>query len=73
MSTFKSEKQILADLKEENKQAKIKLSAMSKCIESFIKDFEGDYMMPNGDIVDNPSTLLMTNYEMFKNLKNIIK
>ena len=39
-------------------------------INSFISDFEGDYVMPNGEIVDNPTNLLVVNYESAKSLIN---
>lgn len=37
-----------------------------KAIEGFISDFEGDYVMPDGRIVDNPNNLLLANYEVMK-------
>jgi hypothetical protein len=41
-----------------------------KFMKSFIKDFEGDYVMADGRIVDNPNNLLLINYE---NAKEVIK
>ena len=37
-------------------------------VNSFIKDFEGDYVIADGTIVDNPNTLLVTNYKAAKKL-----
>lgn len=39
-------------------------------INSFIRDFEGDYVMRDGSIVDNPSNILLTNYKLLKNTIN---
>ena len=38
---------------------------MFAALEQFVNDFEGDYII-DGVIVDNPSILLMTNYELAK-------
>jgi hypothetical protein len=37
-----------------------------EALQSFVNDFETDYVMPDGRIVDNPSTLLVQNYKVFK-------
>lgn len=37
-----------------------------KSIEGFVNDFEGDYVMADGRIVDNPNNLLLANYEIMK-------
>jgi len=34
--------------------------------QSFVSDFEGDFMMSDGTIVDNPSNLLLVNYKIAK-------
>lgn len=34
-------------------------------LQSFVRDFEGDYML-NDEIFDNPNNLLLTNYECAK-------
>lgn len=36
-------------------------------INSFIKDFEDNYVMRDGSIVDNPDSLLLANYKLLKN------
>lgn len=53
---------------EEIENAKLIAAApeLLKAIEGFISDFEGDYVMDDGRIVDNPDNILVTNYEIMK-------
>lgn len=37
-----------------------------KVIQEFVSDFEGDYVIDDGRIVDNPSNILINNYEVMK-------
>jgi len=37
-----------------------------KVLQGFVSDFEGDYVMDDGRIVDNPSNILINNYEVMK-------
>jgi len=41
---------------------------MLKFIELFIHDFECDYVMSDGTIVDYPTDLLLTHYKLAKNV-----
>ena len=50
------------------------LYELLNAVEGFVSDFEGDYVMPDGRIVDNPNNLLLVNYEVMKNaLKKALK
>lgn len=39
-----------------------------KVLQGFVRDFEGDYVMNDGRIVDNPPNILINNYEAIKNV-----
>jgi len=39
-------------------------------LQGFINDFEGDYTMQNGEIVDNPMNILLINYKIAKKALN---
>jgi hypothetical protein len=45
-----------------------KVNELMEFINGFINDFEGDYVMDNGDIVDNPCELLKNKYLVAKKL-----
>ena len=51
-------------------EANAKLFAASpvlfKAVEGFVRDFETDFVMSDGMIVDNPSALLVENYHICK-------
>ena len=40
---------------------------LCEAVKSFVSDFESDFVMSDGTIVDNPSKLLMVNYKISKN------
>jgi hypothetical protein len=40
-----------------------------EALKGFVTDFKNDFVV-NGKIVDNPDNMLVTNYEIFKNLIN---
>ncbi len=50
----------------ENARLIVNAPELLNFINSFISDFEGDYVMNDGSIVDNPSFLLKHNYEKAK-------
>ncbi len=52
-------KNVINERKEENKM-------LLGFIKSFVSDFEGDYVMADGRIVDNPPFLLKHNYDLAK-------
>ena len=56
-------KKVVEEYKEENKM-------LLDFIKSFASDFEGDYVMADGRIVDNPTFLLKHNYEKAKEVIN---
>jgi hypothetical protein len=37
---------------------------MTKALQGFVKDFESDYVMLDGTIVDNPPNILVVNYKI---------
>jgi hypothetical protein len=52
--------------------AKLMVSApdLLKVLISFVRDFEADYVMSDGKIVDNPNTILVNNYKLCKEAIN---
>lgn len=42
------------------------IKELSDAIKGFVRDFETDYVMSDGRIVDNPINILVTNYEIMK-------
>lgn len=60
----------LEGYKEHNNQLSKEIERLKGAIQGFVKDFEGDYVMEDGRIVDNPSNILVTNYEIMKKLTN---
>lgn len=52
---------------EANAQLISKAPEMLESMQSFIDDFEGDYVV-NGEIVDDPTDILIVNYNKFKSI-----
>ena len=50
-----------------NAQLMVNAPKLLEALKGFVRDFETDYVL-NGKIVDNPRTMLVSNYDIFKQL-----